>query len=362
MARGFECGATFGILACIVAAQAFANDDPGDVKALTALAISTNHANWKQSDNWLQNGTSICTWFGIVCNTAGRVTSVDMTDNGLEGELPDELKYLTELVKFHLKGSRPDNYKGCPKMNFKNSSLRPLYNLSKVTTVDAEYACIGGTLEGVHGMKAMESFQVHGNYISGTIPAAIGELTNVVILKLGRNPITGTLPAITTLKKVVKFNCNFCALTGTFPDIFGDLPSLNQSYWDGNGFTGSLPPSLGKAKHLTKLSFNINNFTGPIPEGICDIPAAQKGGGCRIGSDTDIKVYQADYPWILPVRGNYFDCSTVPSCVMPGERCNKTSSSGMSGAHSFVRCNHGPAPPAPARRRRRKGESMVTIV
>jgi hypothetical protein len=349
MARGSECCTILCLLAAIVTVtvdgadtrrRKIPVDDPGDVKALTALALSTNHAKWNQSDNWMTNGTSVCTWFGIKCKK-GRVTSIDMTDNGMQGELPVELKYLTELVRFHLKGSRPANYHGCRSMNFKNSSLSPLYNLPKVTIVDAEYACFGGTLEGVHGMKALESFQVHGNYISGTIPAAIGELTNIVTLKLGRNPITGTLPAITTLKKVVQFNCNFCALSGKFPDIFGQLPSLQISYWDGNGFSGSLPPSLGLAKKLTRLSFNINNFTGPIPPKICDIPAGQKGGDCRIGADTELGPYQAFYPWLLPVKGNYYDCSAgVPSCALSGNSCNTTDMYPSKAQNfSIVRCS-----------------------
>jgi hypothetical protein len=49
---------------------------------------------------------------------------------------------------------------------------------------------------------------------------------------------------------------------------------------------------------VSRVSFNINNFSGVIPPGICDIPA---GDGpdtpgvdhdCRIGADTDLDVYQ----------------------------------------------------------------------
>ena len=69
-------------------------------------------------------------------------------------------------------------------------------------------------------------------------------------------------------------------------------------YWDGNGFSGPLPSSIGRAKLVSRVSFNINNFSGAIPPGICDIPA---GDGpdtpdvdhdCRIGADTDLDVYQ----------------------------------------------------------------------
>ena len=64
-------------------------------------------------------------------------------------------------------------------------------------------------------------------------------MKSIEVFKLGRNPISGELPLIKTFSKVIQFNCNFCALSGTFPDtIFDYMPSLQISYWDGNGFTG----------------------------------------------------------------------------------------------------------------------------
>ena len=68
--------------------------------------------------------------------------------------------------------------------------------------------------------------------------------------------------------------------------------------WDGNGFTGPLPPSIANAKKVSRVSFNINQFSGDIPTGICNIPAGDGPDSpdvahdCRIGSDTDLSVYQ----------------------------------------------------------------------
>ena len=52
------------------------------------------------------------------------------------------------------------------------------------------------------------------------------------------------LPPMTKPKPLLqKYNCNFCALTGTFPDVFSPakFPALQQAYWDGNGFSGASP-------------------------------------------------------------------------------------------------------------------------
>ena len=206
-----------------------------------------------------------------------------------------------------------------------------------------QYTCLGGTLEGFSKLTALTSLQLHGNYITGSIPADLGALTEVRILKLGRNPISGTLPKL-AFKNVIQFNCNFCALSGPFPDMFDGLPNIEVSYWDGNGFDGPLPPSVGRAKKLQRLSFNINQFTGPIPPAICNIPAGDGGNtpdtahDCRIGADTDLKAYQADrYPWIIRGHGNLFDCNGIPPCAVHGS-CNKTKGTKVVNPVSPVRC------------------------
>jgi len=304
------------------------DDHPDDVLALTAFGKSTNSAKWDTKGYWLRTDKSVCKWMGVTCNEDGRVQKIKLASVGIDGPLPAELEHLTELEMFKISSARPDGYQGCGPNDIKNSSVAPLFKLAKLKELNTEYTCTGGTLEGIGGLRSIESLQLHGNYISGTIPEDINQLTEVQVLKLGRNPISGSVPAVTELKKVVQFNCNFCALTGQFPDIFGELPSLNKSFWDGNGFTGTLPASLGQAKNLKKVSFDINNLSGPLPAGLCDVPAGQSGGDCRVGADTDPGLYDADYPWLLPVRGNLYDCSEgVPACFQPEGRCNLTKKS-----------------------------------
>lgn len=333
----------FGRSACIVAvvANAAPGDHPDDVIALTAFGQATKSSKWDTKGYWLRTDKSVCKWDGVSCNADGRVQGLKLKDKGLDGALPAELALLSELESFVMRCKRPVGYKGCGVNNFHNSSLAPLSKLSKLKDLDVEYTCTGGSLDGIEGLKSIESFQVHGNYISGTIPETIGELTNIQTLKLGRNPITGTLPAITTLKKVVQFNCNFCALHGQFPDIFGELSSLEISYWDGNGFSGTLPSSLGQAKKLKRVSFNINNLTGPLPAGLCDVPAGQSGGDCRIGSDTELEPYEADYPWLLPVSGNFYDCADgVAPCFQQEGVCNTTHMYPSAAQnYSIIRCS-----------------------
>lgn len=67
---------------------------------------------------------------------------------------------------------------------------------------------------------------------AGTIPADLfSQLPGLQIIKMGRNPIRGTVPALAGNTKLQKYNCNFCALGGTFPDIFTGKPDLIEAYW-----------------------------------------------------------------------------------------------------------------------------------
>ena len=133
---------------------------------------------------------------------------------------------------------------------------------------------------------------------------------------------------ITHLLNWRRYNCNFCALSGTFPDKWSPdkFPRLSQFFWDGNGFSGTLPASVGSLKTLTTLSFNINNFRGKFPVSFCNTAAPD----CRIGADygqAGLARYQAIYPWTLSMNatGNRFECGKkVPACITEGGNCNKT--------------------------------------
>jgi hypothetical protein len=66
----------------------------------------------------------------------------------------------------------------------------------------------------------------------------------------------------------LRYNCNFCALTGTFPDAFtpAKFPRLQQAYWDGNGFSGTLPGSIGSLPSLTvRPTFDQHNVCPATP-------------------------------------------------------------------------------------------------
>jgi hypothetical protein len=67
--------------------------------ALATLYYSTNGTDWAKKDGW-PGPTPPCgdaPWYGVVCDGSGKVVNVNLGANDLYGELPSEVRGLTNL-------------------------------------------------------------------------------------------------------------------------------------------------------------------------------------------------------------------------------------------------------------------------
>ena len=302
-----------------------ASDPVTECNALIDFANNLNYKDWTKNTDWMSD-KSFCDWYGIQCSD-GHVKEIQLKANKLSGSIVASIGNLTHLTELSITGSRPDNYYGCVDTDLHNTSLPDsFYNLKNIESIDMEYTCLGGYVSDLMGENwlNLKSLQIHGNYLRGTIPSNLDNCHDLEVLKLGRNPISGTIPVYKNLKKLQKFNCNFCAITGEFPEEnLLNMPALQQLFWDGNALNGSLPSTINHLKNLTSMSFNINNLSGYINDSLCDNPPSD----CRIGSDTNYTAYQANlYPWIIKVNGNKYKCP-LPSCAAKiGQICDPSNS------------------------------------
>ena len=72
-----------------------------DRQALVAIFNATGGPNWKKSTNWLTD-EPISEWHGVGTDSGGRVTSLGLVDNGLNGSIPPEIVILTSLEDLKL--------------------------------------------------------------------------------------------------------------------------------------------------------------------------------------------------------------------------------------------------------------------
>ena len=90
--------------------------------------------------------------------------------------------------------------------------------------------------------------------LSGSIPAAIGELAELTRLDLSQNHITGPIPAqIGRLARLTELYLNSNELSGHIPVELGGLSELQILYLFGNSLTGRIPTELGQLSKLTSL-------------------------------------------------------------------------------------------------------------
>ena len=143
-------------------------------EALIAFYEATGGDNWTDNTNWCSD-KPLSEWYGInVWN--GHVNYINLYNNNLSGELPDNLEKLT----------------------------------------------------------ALQYLQLGGNSLTGNIPESIGDLTSLVSLNLSSNNLTGNLPAsMANLNALEQINLCKNKLNGMIPEAI-----TTCDWWNRLGYNG----------------------------------------------------------------------------------------------------------------------------
>ena len=258
-----------------------------DRSVLEALYEATSGPNWGNNLKWMEGDQPIGDWFGVTTDSVGRATSVDLSSNGLNGPLPEELGDLEHLQMLQLFGNRltgpiPSELGRLRKLttlglasNFGLSGPIPpeLGDLGKLEFLWLYGNKLSGSIPAELGkLSRLESLALVGNSLTGRIPPELGDLSNVTYMHLGSNQLTGSIPPeLGKLSKVSYVNLARNQLSGPMPPELGDL---GQVYWltlDGNQLTGPIPPELGRISRVNELNLSGNELSGEIPPELGDL-------------------------------------------------------------------------------------------
>jgi hypothetical protein len=167
---------------------------------------------WVDAYQWLSE-THACEWRGIDCNKQNHVQTITMDDNNLTGSLPQELALLAEQLTtlelsnnmVYMEGDMFDIFE--PLVNLETLELDDNFMVSenglpsqfkklhKLEKLRMSYNLLEGQLETegnlvLTHMGALTHLEIESNYLSGSLPTVIGELTNLVYLYMRRNDLS----------------------------------------------------------------------------------------------------------------------------------------------------------------------------
>ena len=129
---------------------------------------------------------------------------------------------------------------------------------------------LDGSIPAILGnLTELRRIDLDENDLSGHIPPQLGNLKRLTHLYLQTNQLNGEIPpelgAMTALQVLYPEDNN---LTGHIPEEIGNLSNLTQLVLANNQLSGPLPDSLGNLQNLGHLRLRDNSFTGQIPKAL----------------------------------------------------------------------------------------------
>ncbi|KAK6155491.1 hypothetical protein DH2020_009739 [Rehmannia glutinosa] len=217
---------------------------------------SRNLLRWNQTTSF----SAHCHWPGISCYSTKdfRVTSLNLTSFGLDGVLENSISNLCplpDLISLDLSGN-----------NFTGTIPALLGNCSQLKTIFLnDNALFGKIPPKLFRSRKLQQLDLGYNLLSGIIPPEVGPVAtrnSVSCQKQLRRGNSKSMWGLRNLKELVLTENRF---NGSIPEDIRQCNQLNYLDLSGNSLTGQIPASVFNLRNLEYLFLYNNMFSGFIP-------------------------------------------------------------------------------------------------
>ncbi|WP_425152580.1 leucine-rich repeat domain-containing protein [Candidatus Palauibacter sp.] len=144
----------------------------------------------------------------------------------------------------------------------------------RVTSLELSWNQMEGRLSAALGrLEFLRALDLAYNRLEGPIPPEVGQLEMLEVLDLTYNSAYSIPSELTNLPRLRRLILKGTGLEGPLPRKLVNLPELRDLDLALNGLSGPLPPGLTGMRHLSTLSLADNPITGPVPEDIGQLSA-----------------------------------------------------------------------------------------
>jgi hypothetical protein len=161
--------------------------------------------------------------------------------------------------------------------NLSGSLPAALADLTQLKTFKLRSNLLSGMLPDLSALVHLQVIDLGFNGFAGALPEWIEQLEVLEELYLNDNQFTGALsdPFGEGLAMLLVLDLSNNLFEGPLP-VFSSMPSLKVLNLSGNGFTSTVPPSLGQLSELTELRLGSNGLVYPLPDELAGLQKLEK--------------------------------------------------------------------------------------
>lgn len=157
------------------------------------------------------------------------------------------------------------------KLNLRDRNLNgtipaALGRLSSLVVLNLHSNMLSGSIPDISSMTSLEELYLANNELSGSIPESLGAMTNVRELWLWGNQLEGPIPDLSGMTGLTMLKLQDNRLTGGVPTWLGSMDSLRYLLLHNNPLGGEIPEELGQNNILQYLWLHSTGLTGEIPD------------------------------------------------------------------------------------------------